>query len=388
MKKYLRTSGYLFLLLLLFSSCNREQKDFEEAKNSNSTAELEEFIINYPGGEFVDSAKILIEKLIWQETLLENTIAGFENYLSKYPEGQYVADVPKQLSIKSESLKLALETFMLSQETNDVTELEKLLSKTDSLFELANYTEFILDVFKYPSKNLHFSEGYNEKTFSETIERSFTTTRYLYGGSSTDYFDYTFSNEQLNKYIYYKIMMGSAGTTKVKLTADLIRNGKVISNIDNKEFMVNSRNYSGKIGFMFNDKLNSLPNDKVRFKIIASGSDFGKSCGNYQSYIKLGVPLNNLNDSVLVEREKAISWIVSNSKWSYPTSIVLDFIAQLDFCVLNNKDGKWDIGWASQKNDLAYQVFWEKNVFSLKEMSQSEAKLNGISKSVMSFSLE
>jgi hypothetical protein len=263
-----------------------------------------------------------------------------------------------------------------------------LLSKTDSLFKLANYSEFILDVFKYPSRNLHFSEGYNVKGFRETIERPFTTTRYLYGESATDYFDYTFSDEQLNKYIYYKIVMGSAGTTKVRLTADLIRNGRVISNIDDKTFLVNSKNYSGKIGFMFNDQLKSQPDDKVRFKIIASGSNFGKSCGNYQSYIKLGVPLNELQDSVLIEREKAISWIATNSKWSYPTAMVLDFVAQLDFCVLNDKDGKWDIGWATQKNDLAYQVSWKNNVFSLREMDPSEAESNGISRSAMSFSIE
>jgi len=388
MKKQLKISGYFFLLLFLFSSCNQEQKNFELAKNSNSKTELESFITNYPGSIFVDSAEILIEKLIWQETLLENTIVGYEDYLSNYPNGQYIANVPERLSIKKESLKLALETFMLSQETNDVSELKKLLSKTDSLFKQANYTEFILDVFKYPSKNLHFDEGFNKKKLSETIERAFTTSRYLYGGISTDYFDYTFSDEQLNKYIYYKIIMGSAGTTSVKLTADLIRNGKVISNIDNKTFSVNSKNYSGKIGFMFNDKLNSLPKDKIRFKIIASGSDYGKSCGNYQSFIKVGVPLNMPNDTVLVEREKAISWIASNSKWSYPTAFVLDFIAQLDYCVLNNKDGKWDIGWASQRDNLAYQVFWKNNVFSLRKMSQSEAKLIGINKSVMRYSLE
>jgi len=383
----LKNSGYVLVLMVFLCSCNQEQKDFNLAKDSESTTELESFITNYPGSEYVDSAQILIEKLIWQETLTKNTVTGYEDYLSNYPDGNYVDKVPEQLSIKKESLKLALETFRLAQQTTNKSEQEKLYSQTDSLFHLANFTEFILDAFKYPSKNLHISSD-GTKQLSEFIERSFTTSYYLYGGSQTQSNYFTLKDDQINNPVYYKLMIASADITNIKLTVDLIRSGKVISKIGENTFIVNSRNYLSQIGFMYYDEMSSQPNDKIRFKIIASGSDYGMSCGNYESFIKVGQPLNMLDETVLSEREKAISWCVSNSKWSHPTVFVLDFISQLDYCVLHGKNGNWDIGWASQKNGLAYKVSWETNMLSIQELSRAEANEAGIKESTMRFSIE
>ena len=135
-------------------------------------------------------------------------------------------------------------------------------------------------------------------------------------------------------------MLASANITHITLSIDLFLNGQVISTIDDNTFSVNSKHYDGYIGFILNDNISSSPVDKIRFNITASGSDYGTYCGNFKSYIKVCAPIDTLNKAVLSEREKAIGWYVSNSKWSYPTVMVLDFIAQLDYCLLNGKNGQ------------------------------------------------
>lgn len=90
MKKYLKISGYVLILIFVLCSCNQEQKNFNQAKDSESTIELESFITNYPRSVYVDSAKILIEKLNWQEALQNHNVNAYEAYLLKYPDGNFV----------------------------------------------------------------------------------------------------------------------------------------------------------------------------------------------------------------------------------------------------------------------------------------------------------
>lgn len=89
MKKQLVITAYSLLLIFLFNSCNQEKKDFDQARNSDSVAELKSFIASYPGSSFADSAEILIEDIIWGEKLLEHTTEGYKDYLSNYPEGRF-----------------------------------------------------------------------------------------------------------------------------------------------------------------------------------------------------------------------------------------------------------------------------------------------------------
>lgn len=385
MKKYLNILSILLIMMLLFYSCNQDKRNFNKAKDSESTEELKSFIADYPNSVYVDSANALIEKLIWHEALLENSTRAYEAYLSFYPDGQYVDEVHEQIEIKKENLNLALNTFYLAQQTNVKSEQEELYLRTDSLFKLANFTEFILEVYKEPTLNLHLDQ---ENSLSEFIERPFTTSRFLYGGLAGEDFIYNLENEKINGYILYKLILGSADVTQIKITIQLMRNGKMISNIGESSFTVSSNQYSSYIGFLYNDGMDILPNDKLRFVIYASGSDYGKSCDNFASYIKVLQTANDLDTVVLAERERAIEWSASNSKWSHPGAPLIDFIAQLDYCVLNNKNGKWDIGWGSQKDGQPYNVAWKNDYLIIKKLTKEKADALGIKEYTMGFSIE
>jgi len=81
---------YCVFLLVLIYSCNREQKDFDSAKQENSIKALDEYITSYPDGEYADSARGIIDKLNWQSVVIKNTIGDYESFISGYPESKYV----------------------------------------------------------------------------------------------------------------------------------------------------------------------------------------------------------------------------------------------------------------------------------------------------------
>jgi hypothetical protein len=183
-------------------------------------------------------------------------------------------------------------------------------------------------------------------------------------------------------------MIASARTTEIKLAIQLIRDGNIIATIGENDYSITSNYYGSYIGFIQNDSIYPLPGDKLQFTITASGSDYGTFCGNYKSYVKAIEPSDTLNNNILTERNKAITWCVSDSKWSYPGVVVLDFIAQLDYCILNGKNGKWNIGWGSQRDGLPYQIKWTNNHLVIQKLTKENANLIGIKEYAMDFSIE
>ncbi len=385
MKKILLISALTLTVILLFNSCNKEKRDYNKAKNSESLEELKIYITEYPNAIYVDSANLLIEEITWQQALLENRNTAYSEYLENYPDGRYVNEVLEQLAQKKENLILALKAFHKAQQANNEIEQVEFYSRADSLFELVNYTDFIFEAFKEPTINLHLDQ---EDKLSEIINRSFTTSRFLYGQPVTEMFTYNLSNEKINDYIFYKIILGSVDVTDIRITIQLIRNGKIISNLGEDNYTVSSNKYNSYIGFFHNDSINILPDDKLRFVINASGSNYGKSCGNNESYIKAVRPAVDLDNDVLAERIKAIEWCATSSKWSHPAAPLIDFIAQLDYCVLNDKSGIWDIGGGSQKDGQPYQVSWKNDSITIKKLTQEDADALGIKEYSTRFSIE
>jgi tetratricopeptide (TPR) repeat protein len=400
MKKYLKTSGYVFFLILALivfipTSLYAQKLDKLIIKRKYEKAEK---YCSEQNGEYQKECYLklanayLITKNDYIKAEMFYDKAGKSNEVySKIGDAYFlINDYQNALKYYFKAgtpndgyLKLALGIFNLAQQASDKSERERLYSKTDSLFKFVNFTEFMLDVFKNPSKNLHL----HYEKLSESIRGQITDSRYLYGKPVTQHFDFVLSDERINKYIYYKIMFASADVTRIALSIDLIRNGKVVSTIDGNEFSVSSKNYQSQIGFILNNNINSLPNDIIRFKITASGSNYGTYYGNLLSYIKIDQPINSLDTAVLSERKKAINWCVSNSKWSHPSGVVLDFIAQLDYCVLKGKNGKWNMGWGSLNDDLAYQVSWKNNALSTQKLTKEKANLVGIKEFTTEFSI-
>jgi hypothetical protein len=98
MKKYVNYFSCLILLLLI-CSCNKERKDFELSKQTNTVQALKDFLTKYPDGDYVDSANYIVDKLNWQDVISKNTIADYESFMSQYPESKFI-----------DSAKIALDT--------------------------------------------------------------------------------------------------------------------------------------------------------------------------------------------------------------------------------------------------------------------------------------
>lgn len=60
---------------------------YDNAVESFNVDKLEEYLLKYPEGKFLDKAKKMIEITIWQIACKENTIDAYREYLNKYPNG-------------------------------------------------------------------------------------------------------------------------------------------------------------------------------------------------------------------------------------------------------------------------------------------------------------
>jgi outer membrane protein assembly factor BamD (BamD/ComL family) len=89
MKKLLNILTFLLLLSLLFS-CNREKKDYYKAKQINSIEALKEFAVNHPNSEFIDSAKGIIDKLIWDTIVQKNSMKNYEMFILEHPGSMFI----------------------------------------------------------------------------------------------------------------------------------------------------------------------------------------------------------------------------------------------------------------------------------------------------------
>lgn len=65
---------------------------WNEIKNSYNILKLQEYLQNYPNGEFKVEAEELIENLSWNGAIKSNTIESYKDYLTKYPNGKFKSD--------------------------------------------------------------------------------------------------------------------------------------------------------------------------------------------------------------------------------------------------------------------------------------------------------
>ena len=88
MKKSVRILTFM-LLLFSFYSCNNEQKAYTMAKQNNSIEALKEFATNYPNGIYIDSAKGIIDSIIWQDILNKDSMKVYEKFIDNHPKSKY-----------------------------------------------------------------------------------------------------------------------------------------------------------------------------------------------------------------------------------------------------------------------------------------------------------
>jgi len=103
--------GWLPVLLgviLLASACSRQQSDWDKARTANSIEAYQQFVKNYPSGDFTAQAQARIKELEeerdWQKARDTDTPDGYQAFLKQYPEGKW-----------TEEARIRIENFSLAQ---------------------------------------------------------------------------------------------------------------------------------------------------------------------------------------------------------------------------------------------------------------------------------
>ena len=343
---------------------------FNKAKTKKTIAAFEGYIDQYPQSHHVGEAKKIIIDIAYNEALKKNTNKAYNNFIEKYnPDDDYKSKINEQIRQKQKYLRLAIETHRLAQQETDDSIKKELFNKTSELYNKANFKEAMLYMTDRPLLNLHLAE---ESKLKKVINRPFRSTRYTYG-SSTDQYEYLLKNEQLNNYTLYNFILASAGKTNFLVKVILKRGGKKYEICRNK-FLVCTKYYTGYSGLIENKDIALKKRDKIILILNATGDNYGISCNNYDSYIKMLKPNITISDVTISQRTNALSWVLSKYKNAYPSSIILSFIAQIDLCLLENKSGEWLIGSENIRNKEPYRLKWYNNTFTAERLENKKAK--------------
>jgi hypothetical protein len=76
---------YISTILVLLTSCDFSERDWEIAKREHSISSYNYFLSEYPEHPFADSALIYLEELEYDSVKYLNTIPGYQYFLTKYP---------------------------------------------------------------------------------------------------------------------------------------------------------------------------------------------------------------------------------------------------------------------------------------------------------------
>jgi outer membrane protein assembly factor BamD (BamD/ComL family) len=399
---------FLAVLITLVSiSCSNPEGDFKKAKSENTVESLEGFIKAYPESNYVKEAQQIIYDLAFSEAKSINTIEALEGYIGKYPQSGHVDEakshimniaynnalgintkkaykdfinkynppddyrlkINDKIKYKRKCLQLAIQTHCLAQQEPDDSKQKKLFKKTSELFKKANFKEAMLEMSGFPLLNVHLAE---KSTLKKVVDRPFRITRYIYG-SATDKYEYLVKNEELNTYTLYNFVLASAGKTNFVVRVILNRGSKKIVICKNK-LAVHTKYYTSYSGLMKNKNISLRKGDKIILEFDSKGDNFGTACGNFESYIKIFKPKKEVSGDILSERDNALDWVISNYKNNYPSNTLIAFIAQIDHCILESRNGEWSIGSGIVKNETPHLVKWHNNTFTAEVLETEKAK--------------
>ena len=74
-----------------------DERAYEKASSTNTSASYKEYIKNYPDGKFVDDARKLAETRAYEKASSTDTSASYKAYVKNYPDGKFV-DKAKKLA--------------------------------------------------------------------------------------------------------------------------------------------------------------------------------------------------------------------------------------------------------------------------------------------------
>ncbi|HEY2679145.1 MAG TPA: SPOR domain-containing protein [Steroidobacteraceae bacterium] len=104
-------------LAICMSGCSRQQSDWEKTRAANTTDAYEQFLKNYPSGEFSAQAQARVKELYeerdWQKARDADTLEAYQAFLKDHPEGKW-----------TEEARIRVENFTLASAPPTVTPLQ------------------------------------------------------------------------------------------------------------------------------------------------------------------------------------------------------------------------------------------------------------------------
>lgn len=95
-------------LVIGVSGCSRQQSDWQKAREANTADAYQQFLKQYPSGEFTAQAqarfKELTEERDWQRARDADTVDAYQAFVKQYPEGKW-----------TEEARIRIENFTLAQ---------------------------------------------------------------------------------------------------------------------------------------------------------------------------------------------------------------------------------------------------------------------------------
>lgn len=87
------------------AACATMQSRWEATKSADTAVAYDEFLKEYPEGDFADRARVRRNELHgetdWKDAEAKNTVAAYEEFRKNYPQGKHKNDVYARLAVLS-----------------------------------------------------------------------------------------------------------------------------------------------------------------------------------------------------------------------------------------------------------------------------------------------
>jgi len=104
--------------------CATMQGSWQKAGSEDTLDAYEQFLKNYPEGEFTARARNKITEISYKQAKEEDTIAAYEDFLKKCPDNQFLNEVGKRIKYLR-----PVESEFMQVNKNSIVELESFLKK-------------------------------------------------------------------------------------------------------------------------------------------------------------------------------------------------------------------------------------------------------------------
>jgi hypothetical protein len=102
------------ILIILFTFCSSENKDWEKARTENSIGAFKWFLENHPNSSHAPAARSKLETLYFNKAISTNNIEALKTFLKKYPGGPYVEKAQfkiEQLYLKKAQARYSIPAY-------------------------------------------------------------------------------------------------------------------------------------------------------------------------------------------------------------------------------------------------------------------------------------